>query len=114
MAGVILAQSLPLGIDLDEGVRALSEIVDCKPGEVQIGSRVQVKFEKAQVTSAFAELNCTGTIDAFSYDAQADLARLESELGQFAEALSNFMKFKHSKQAAPYITECQRILGRAQ
>jgi uncharacterized OB-fold protein len=34
-------------IDLDEGVRALSEIVDCKPDEVKIGSRVQVKLEKA-------------------------------------------------------------------
>jgi hypothetical protein len=37
-------------IDLDEGVRALSEIVDCKPDEVQIGSRVQVTFEKATGT----------------------------------------------------------------
>ncbi|MBW1780066.1 MAG: B12-binding domain-containing radical SAM protein [Deltaproteobacteria bacterium] len=38
----------------------------------------------------------------------------QMNLGQFAEALSNFMKFRYSKQAAPYITECQRILGRAQ
>jgi uncharacterized OB-fold protein len=34
-------------IDLDDGVRALSEIVNCKPDEVKIGGRVQVKFEKA-------------------------------------------------------------------
>lgn len=45
----------------------------------------QVKFEKAQVTSAFAKVNCTGTMEAFSYDAQTDLARLAGELGQFAD-----------------------------
>lgn len=37
-------------IDLDEGVRAMSEIVDCRPDEVKIGGRVQVKFEKAPGT----------------------------------------------------------------
>jgi uncharacterized OB-fold protein len=37
-------------IDLDEGVRTFSEIVDCKPEEVKIGSRVQLKFEKAPGT----------------------------------------------------------------
>ncbi len=45
----------------------------------------QVKFEKAQITSAFAKVNCTGTMEAFNYDAQADLARLAGELGQFAD-----------------------------
>jgi uncharacterized OB-fold protein len=34
-------------IDLDEGVRAMGEVVECKPDELKIGSRVQVKFEKA-------------------------------------------------------------------
>jgi len=37
-------------IDLDEGVRATSEIVGCKPEEVQIGGRVQVCFDKAPGT----------------------------------------------------------------
>jgi hypothetical protein len=45
----------------------------------------ELKFEKAAVTSAFASVNCTGTLDAFSYDAQTDLARLAAELGQFAD-----------------------------
>jgi hypothetical protein len=44
-----------------------------------------VKFEKAQVTSAFAKVNCAGTMEAFDYDAQVDLARLAGELGQFAD-----------------------------
>ena len=37
-------------IDLDEGVRALSEIVDCEPEEVKIGDRVQVCFREAAGT----------------------------------------------------------------
>jgi len=34
-------------IDLDEGVRAMSEIVDCKPEEIRTGHRVRVCFCKA-------------------------------------------------------------------
>jgi hypothetical protein len=45
----------------------------------------QVKFEKASVTSAFATVNCAGTVEALNYDAQIDLAKLSGELGQFAD-----------------------------
>jgi hypothetical protein len=45
----------------------------------------EVKFEKAEVTSAFARLSCTGTFESFGYEAQADLARVAGELGQFAD-----------------------------
>jgi len=45
----------------------------------------QIKFEKAGVSSAFATVNCTGTMEMFNYDAQIDLAKLASELGQFAD-----------------------------
>jgi hypothetical protein len=45
----------------------------------------KLKFEKVAVTSAFASVNCSGTTEAFSYDAQTDLARLAAELGQFAD-----------------------------
>jgi uncharacterized OB-fold protein len=34
-------------IDLDEGPRLMSNIVDCPPEEVAIGDRVQVAFEQA-------------------------------------------------------------------
>ena len=37
-------------IDLDEGVRVLSEIVDCKPEKVKIGGRVEVYLGKAPGT----------------------------------------------------------------
>ena len=37
-------------IELDDGVRAVSEIVDCKPEDVQIGDRVQVCFREAPGT----------------------------------------------------------------
>ena len=37
-------------IELDEGVRALSEIVDCKPQDVRIGDRVRVCFREAPGT----------------------------------------------------------------
>ncbi|MBE3143087.1 MAG: hypothetical protein IMZ61_04085, partial [Planctomycetes bacterium] len=45
----------------------------------------QIKFEKVGVSSAFATVNCTGTMETFNYDAQIDLAKLASELGQFAD-----------------------------
>jgi uncharacterized OB-fold protein len=32
-------------VDLDEGVRLVSNIVDCDPGTVRIGQRVRVRFE---------------------------------------------------------------------
>jgi len=38
-------------IDLDEGVRVLSEIVDCLPEEVKLGARVKVCFEEAPGTN---------------------------------------------------------------
>lgn len=38
-------------IDLDEGVRVLSEIVGCTPEEVELGARVKVCFEQAPGTN---------------------------------------------------------------
>jgi hypothetical protein len=63
-------------ISISEPIRA--EALIAAEGE-------KVKFEKAQVTSAFAKVNCAGTMEAFTYDAQADLALLAGELGQFAD-----------------------------
>jgi uncharacterized OB-fold protein len=36
----------PVVVELDEGVRLVTEIVDCAPGELQIGMAVEVAFEK--------------------------------------------------------------------
>lgn len=63
-------------ISLSEPIRAQAKITTA--GD-------QIKFEKAGVSSAFATVNCTGTMEAFNYDAQIDLAKLAGELGQFAD-----------------------------
>jgi len=72
LAGVV--EGKPIAIS--EPIRA--EVVIASEGE-------QVKFDKAGVTSSFANVNCSGTMEALSYDAQIDLAKLASELGQFAD-----------------------------
>jgi uncharacterized OB-fold protein len=38
-------------IDLDEGIRMVSQIVGCKPEDVKLGARVKVSFEEAQGTN---------------------------------------------------------------
>jgi len=35
-------------VELDEGVRITSQIVDCEPGSIQIGQRVRTEFRKIQ------------------------------------------------------------------
>jgi hypothetical protein len=45
----------------------------------------KIKFEKIGVSSAFATINCSGNTETFNYDTQIDLAKLASELGQFAD-----------------------------
>jgi len=44
-----------------------------------------IKFEDAGIKSSFANMTLTGTPETFSYDAQADLGKLSTELGQFAD-----------------------------
>ncbi len=45
----------------------------------------KLNFEKAGVTSAFAKVSCSGTMESFSYTAQTDLAKMSGELGQFVD-----------------------------
>jgi hypothetical protein len=62
---------------------ALSEPIQT---QVKISAETEnIKFEKVSVSSAFAIVNCSGTTETFNYDAQIDLAKLSSELGQFAD-----------------------------
>jgi len=44
-----------------------------------------VKFDQIDVTSSFANIKANGTMEAIRYDADADLAKLQSELGQFVD-----------------------------
>ncbi len=36
----------PVVIEMDEGVRVVSEVIDCKPADLEIGMRVEVAFAK--------------------------------------------------------------------
>jgi len=62
---------------------ALSESITA---EALVSSdKAGIIFDKLDVTAPFAMVRCTGRIEALTYDAQADLAKLQSELGQFID-----------------------------
>ena len=42
-----------------------------------------ITFDKLDVSAPFARINCTGRVESLKYEAGADLAKLQSELGQF-------------------------------
>ena len=42
-----------------------------------------INIENADLTASFAKLNCSGNLDSLKYSIQADMTRLQSELGQF-------------------------------
>jgi hypothetical protein len=89
----------------EASIEGLSGIMDGKPITISAPIRAEalvtadekeIKFEKAEVTSAFAKVSCSGTTEAFSYTAEADLAKLSSELGKFAD----ISKYKLGGQVA--------------
>jgi len=43
-----------------------------------------IKFDKLDVSSSFAKINCTGTAELLNFNADVDLGKFQSELGQFA------------------------------
>lgn len=60
---------------------ALSEPI---MAEAQISSEKDViNFDKLDVSAPFAKISCTGTGELLKYNADIDLAKLQSELGQF-------------------------------
>ncbi len=63
-------------VALSEPVRAEAEITSDKGG---------VRFDKLGLSSAFAKVNCSGTSELLRYRGSIDLARFQSELGQFAD-----------------------------
>lgn len=61
---------------------ALSEPVAAK---LQItAEKDKFNFDAFDVTAAFAKITATGSLEQLKYDGQVDLAKLQSELGQFA------------------------------
>ena len=66
-----------------EGKRiALSQPLNA---EAQVSSdKAGIKFDKLDVSAPFATVNCTGSTQLLKFDSDIDLAKLQSELGQFA------------------------------
>ncbi|MCH8120286.1 MAG: hypothetical protein IIC00_11225 [Planctomycetes bacterium] len=61
---------------------ALSEPLTAK---VQISAEnKKISFDKLDISSAFAKINASGTLEQLKYNGYVDLAKLLSELGQFA------------------------------
>lgn len=63
-------------IALSEPVRVEAEIASEKTG---------VKFDKLELSSAFAKINCSGTTQSFKCGGDVDLAKFQAELGQFID-----------------------------
>jgi len=54
--------------------------------EAQVSSdKAGVRFDRLDVSSSFARINCTGTIELLNFNADVDLRKFQSELGQFAD-----------------------------
>jgi hypothetical protein len=49
------------------------------------GEKGKISFDKVNVSAAFAKINAAGSLEQINYDGQVDLARLQSELGQFVD-----------------------------
>jgi len=45
----------------------------------------KITFDKLDVSAAFAKVNAAGSFEQVKYDGQVDLAKLQSELGQFVD-----------------------------
>jgi len=63
-------------IALSEPVAAQIKLTSDKAG---------IKYDTLDVSSSFAKINCTGTAEALNYNADIDLSKLQSELGQFVD-----------------------------
>jgi len=52
--------------------------------EAQVSSdKTGIRYDKLDVSAPFARINCSGKSDSLQYDAQTNLTKLQSELGQF-------------------------------
>jgi hypothetical protein len=60
---------------------ALSQPLDA---QAQISSdKDGINFDKVDVSASFAKINCAGSTKSLKYSAQADLTKLQTEIGQF-------------------------------
>lgn len=63
-------------IALTEPVSATAQITSDK---------ATINFDRLDVSASFAKVNCTGNIESLRYNADVNLAKLQSELGQFID-----------------------------
>ncbi len=68
-------------IALSEPIKAEASVSSGKAG---------MNFDKIDVSAPFAKINCAGSAESIQYSAEADLTKLQSELGQFVD----FGKYK--------------------
>jgi hypothetical protein len=61
-------------ISLSQPIRAAARISPDKAG---------INIDNFDLTASFAKINCSGNLESLKYNAQTDLTRLQSELGQF-------------------------------
>lgn len=62
---------------------ALSEPLTAKI-QISADNNKKISFDKLDISAAFAKINASGTLEQLKYNGYVDLAKLQSELGQFA------------------------------
>jgi hypothetical protein len=86
----IRADAIIAGLEgmVEEKKTTLSESISA---EALISSdKSGIAFDNLDVTASFAKVNCTGRLESLKYDADVNIAELQSELGQFV----NLGKYK--------------------
>ncbi len=71
-----------------EGIVEQKKIAMSEPvtAEALISSdQTGIKFDKADLSAPFAKINCSGTTEQIRFNADADLGKLQAELGQFVD-----------------------------
>jgi len=63
-------------IALSQPIEAVAQISSDKAG---------INIDKADVSASFVKINCAGSTKSLKYTAQADLEKLQAELGQFVD-----------------------------
>lgn len=74
--------------------------------EAQVSSdKTGISYDKLDVSAPFARINCSGKSDSLQYNAEANLAKLQSELGQFINIGQNEMVGEFLSKGKISITE---------
>jgi hypothetical protein len=79
----VRANAIIAGLEgtVDGKKTALSESISA--GALVSSDKDGITFDRLDVSAPFAKVNCTGRVESLKYEAGADLAKLQSELGQF-------------------------------